>query len=123
MHMRKLIVVLLLLSSLLITGVAHGQFGRGNRDWSTTAADAHRSSWVPSDPKISSASLQKPGSFAFLWTLKLGTLTTPALLNGYIGYKGFRSLGFVASPVTVFGIDTDLGRLDWSKSFPPAAQP
>ena len=52
-------------------------------------------------------------------------LTAPALLDRYIGYRGFRTLGFVGgSSDQVFALDTDLGRIEWSKpvaSVTPAA--
>jgi len=107
----------------LTIGMAHAQFGRGNGDWSTAGGDAHRSSWVPSDPKISRASMSKPG-FAIVWKMKWGQqpLTTPVLLNGYIGYRGFRSLAFVGGRSdTVYAMDTDLGRMEWQKHFAVAA--
>lgn len=104
--------------------MAQAQFGRGVGDWSTSGADAHRSSWVRTDPKISKDSMLKPG-FQFLWKVKLNneakqsnSLTPPALLTGYIGYRGFRSLGFVGgSSDNVYGIDTDLARIEWQKHF------
>ena len=105
----------------LWTNSASGQFGRGS-DWTTAGGDAQRSGWVRSDAKISRASLQKPG-FQFLWKMKLTTdsqtgqpLSPPALLDRYIGYRGFRSLGFLGgSADKVFAIDTDLSRMEWEK--------
>ena len=92
-------------------GVSYGQRGAG--DWMTSANDAQRSSWVRMDGKISAESMQKPG-FTLLWKVKpknearqLNTLTQPALLDFYIGYRGFRSLAFVGgSSDTITGIDT-----------------
>lgn len=110
---------------LLFSAIAHAQFGRGVGDWSTTGADAHRSSWVRTDPKISPDNMRKPG-FQFLWKMKLEsshTLSTPVLLTGYIGYKGFRSLGYVGgSSDTVHAMDTDLARSEWQKRFPVATR-
>src|SRR5882762_6382382 len=97
----------LLMALVLTCGIANAQLGRGGNDWGTTGGDAHRSSWVRSDPKISADSMKKPG-FQFLWKVKLdpATLTTPVLLNGYIGYRGFRSLGFVAGGSdSIYGLD------------------
>jgi outer membrane protein assembly factor BamB len=88
------------------------------QDFSTTGHDAHRSGWVRSDPKISAASMRKPG-FDFLWEVKVPSpaLTEAALLNFYIGYRGFRALGFVGGGADkVFAFDTDLGRIEWQKS-------
>jgi hypothetical protein len=57
-------------SAFLCLGVAHAQFGRGTPEWGTIGGDAHRSFSVQADPKISVASLSKPG-FALFWKMKL----------------------------------------------------
>jgi len=96
---------------------------RGGGDWMTIGNDAQRSSWVRSDAKISAAAMRQPG-FQLVWKLnlknqarQLNSLTPPALLDFYIGYRGFRSLGFVGgSSENVIAIDIDLGRLEWEKS-------
>src|SRR5215831_1071074 len=74
---------------------------RGGQEWLTGNADAQRSSWIRTDPKISKKSMQK-GGFQFLWRMKLdneakqlNSLTQPVLLDRLIGYKGFKSLAFV----------------------------
>src|SRR5580704_650788 len=100
----------------LLTGVARAQFGRGAGDFSTVGSDAHRSSWVRTDPKISPTGLSKPG-FELVWKVKfnnearqLNALTPASLLTSYIGYRGFRSLALVGgSSNQVFAVDTDLG--------------
>lgn len=94
----------------------------------TSANDAQRSSWVRRDGKISRESMQKPG-FELVWKLKLengarqlNTLTPPALLDFFIGHRGFRTLGFFGtSSNRVVGIDLDLARIEWQKSL--AASP
>ncbi len=101
---------------------------RGSDDWSTAANDAQRSSWVRNDGKISPASMAKPG-FKLSWKMKfdnqprqLNTLTPPSLLGFYIGYRGFRALGFFgASSDKIIAVDTELGRLEWQNKYPPAA--
>src|SRR5262249_19728717 len=48
--------------------------GRGGAEWTTSGYDAQRTAWVKTDPRISPASMVKPGafgSFKFLWKLKL----------------------------------------------------
>ena len=108
----------------LCLGVAHAQFGRGTAEWGTIGGDAHRSSSVQADPKISVASLSKPG-FALFWKMKLGNdarqlnnLMPPTLMDRHIGIHGFRSFGFVTgSGDNVYTVDTDLARIDWQKSF------
>jgi outer membrane protein assembly factor BamB len=79
---------------------------------------------VQADPKISVASLSKPG-FALFWKMKLGNdarqlnnLMPPTLMDRHIGIHGFRSFGFVTgSGDNVYAVDTDLARIDWQKSF------
>ncbi len=110
------------LCALLAASEAHAQ--RGGGDWTTAGNDAQRSSWVRGDPKISTESMSKPG-FQLVWKLKLknearqlNSLTPPALFDFYIGYRGFRTLGFLGgSSGAVIGIDTDLGRMEWERSF------
>src|SRR5215470_4192211 len=116
--MRRLAILAIILSASL----AHAQFGRGTGAYSTSGADAQRSSWVRSDPKISAAAMQKPG-FAFLWKVKLNneakqmnSLTPAALMTSYIGYRGFRAYAFVGgSSDKIFAFDSDLGRVEWQK--------
>jgi hypothetical protein len=89
-------------------------------DWMTNGYDPQRSSWVRSDGKISPETMRKPG-FDLLWKLKLAdaprqlnTITPPALLDFYIGYRGFRTLGFFGvSSDRVVAVDLDLGRVEW----------
>jgi outer membrane protein assembly factor BamB len=107
---------------LSLSALCYSQFGRGAGEWNTTGADAQRSSWVRSDAKISAPAIRK-GGFGLAWNLKLADATAQdafagdtVLLNGYIGYRGFRSLGYIAgSSGRIYAIDTDLGRLEWQK--------
>jgi hypothetical protein len=95
---------------------------RGGGDWMTVGNDAQRSQWVRGDGKISPKTLAKPG-FELQWkhvvspeARQLQTITPPVLLDFYIGYRGFRTLGFLASSSgKVMGIDTDLARTEWTK--------
>jgi outer membrane protein assembly factor BamB len=101
---------------------------RGGSDWMTSGYDAQRSRWVRADPKISPESMQQPG-FQLEWKLplkneqrQLNALTPPALFDFYIGYRGFRTLGFVGgSSDNVIAIDTDLARIEWEKNLAPAS--
>jgi outer membrane protein assembly factor BamB len=78
---------------------------------------------VRTDAKISPGAVSKPG-FELVWKVKfnneamqLNALTPASLLNGYIGYRGFRSLALVGgSSNQVFAMDTDLGRIEWQKA-------
>ena len=103
---------------------------RSQSDWTTPGYDAQRSSWIRADPKISTTSVQGQ-DFKLLWKMKLdnqprqlNSLTPPVLFDFYIGYRGFRSFGFVSgSSGKIFAIDTDLARMDWEKllgSQPPS---
>src|SRR3954469_22386690 len=120
--MRKLSGRALLWGASLAAGVTvcHAQFGRGDSTWATTGADAQRSSWVRTDPKISKEGITKP-DFRFLWKLNLGdnsrvnSFTPAVLLTKYIGYRGFRDLALVENNNDkVYGIDVDLGRIEWT---------
>lgn len=123
--MRHLTATLAISGALLSGGAARAQFGRGAGEWNTNGGDAHRSFWVPTDQKISRASLSKPG-FANTWKVKLdntarqGNAVTPSLvMTGYIGYRGFRSLGFLSgSSDKIYGVEIDVGRVEWQKSIP-----
>lgn len=91
---------------------------RGGGDWMTAGSDPQRSSWVRGDGKISIETLRKPG-FELVWKTKLNTKapTPPVLLDFYISYRGFRTLGFVGGASdAVIGIDTDIARIEWEKS-------
>lgn len=100
---------------------------RGGNDWMTTGFDAQRSSWVRNDGKIGVETFEKPG-FSLVWKMKieapprqLNTTTPPALLDFYIGYRGFRTLGFIGvSAGRVIGVDTDLARVEWDAKLPEA---
>jgi hypothetical protein len=124
--MRRLTTTLAI-SGALLSGVAHAQFGRGAGEWNTAGGDAHRSFWTPTDGKISRASLAKPG-FTMTWKVKLdnaprasNALTPALIMTGYIGYRGFRSLGFLSgSSDKIYGMEIDVGRVEWQKSLPAA---
>ncbi len=98
--------------------------GRGGAEWTTSGSDAQRTAWVRTDPRISAATMVKAGPFGpfkFLWKLKLEydpkaatTLTQPILLNNVIGFRGFKSIVFVATASeTVHAIDYDVGAPLW----------
>ena len=113
----------------------HAQ-GRGAAEWTTSGFDAQRTGWVRTDPRISVEAMQKLGAFAafkFLWKLKLEhdptaatLLTEPILLDRLIGFRGFKSIAFVATASeTVHAIDIDFGiplwkyHINYSASPPP----
>jgi len=110
--------------ALVCGGAAQAQFGRGVPEWGTAGGDAHRSSSVTSDVKISKESMSKPG-FALFWKMKLNneprqlnSLMAPTLMDQHIGIHGFRSFGFVTgSGDNLYTVDTDLARVEWQKNF------
>jgi len=117
--------------TLLSASAVFAQFGRGAGDFVTTGSDAHRSSWIRTDAKISLDRVSKQGEFQFLWKVKVNNQPTQGnsispliVLDRYIGYRGFRSLGYIGgSSDSVFAFDTDLGKIEWQKrvsSAPPA---
>src|SRR5947207_2253762 len=103
-------------------GVARAQ-GRGGQNWTTSNADAQRTSWMRTDSRISRDSVQKAGAFQLIWktkldnqTRQLNSLTPPVLLNTIISYKGFKSLLFIGgSSDNVYSIDYDLNRIFWTR--------
>src|SRR4051794_41167677 len=122
-HLRRLGLFLLGAACLLSApGAVQAQFGA--TDWTTTGFDAQRSFWVRSDPKISVASM-RVGGFELVWKIDVNEgarqksfAMAPVLLDFYISYRGFRSLGFIGSPAnSVVATDTDLGRVEWRKDF------
>jgi outer membrane protein assembly factor BamB len=114
---------------LACAGVVGAQ-GRGGVNWTTAGNDAQRSSWVRTDPKISADSLRAHG-FQFLWKIKLdndsrqlNSLTPMIILDPYTGFRGHKSLGFLSgSSDNVFGIDTDLGIVEWHDHFSSGLKP
>lgn len=103
----------------LAAGRAEAQ-GRGGQNWTTTSGDAQRTAWMKTDPRISTAALQKPG-FQLLWKSKLEpqprqlhSLTQPMLLSNIISYKGFKALAFIGGAAdNVYSLDYDLNKIFW----------
>ena len=97
-------------------------------EWTTTAGDAQRTSWVRGDALLTKEAVQE-GQFRFLWKMKLenesrqgNSLTEPILLDRLIGYRGFKALGFVGgSADRLFAVDTDLARPYWTTHLTYAA--
>src|SRR5262249_24294376 len=90
--------------------------------------------WIRADPRISLATMQKPGEFGpfkFLWKLTLEhepkaptALTEPILLDRLIGFRGFKSIAFVGTASeTVHAIDIDFGVPLWKYHINDSASP
>jgi outer membrane protein assembly factor BamB len=115
-----------LVRSAVFAGYALGAvsqlYAQRGSDWMTVGSDGQRSGWVRGDVKISAETMEKPG-FELVWKVKLqdearqlNSLMPLVLLDFYIGYRGFRSLGFGGgSSDKVFAIDVDLARIEWEK--------
>jgi outer membrane protein assembly factor BamB len=113
-------------------GMLRAQLGFQGAEWVTNGSDAQRSFSIPADPAISVDGLRTPG-FQLLWKTRLSpilsndagqvnSLTPAILMDRYIGYRGFRSLAFVAgSSNTVYAIDSDLNRIEWKTKLPVSA--
>jgi outer membrane protein assembly factor BamB len=108
--------------------------GRGGGEWTTSSFDAQRTGSIRTDPRISVETMQKPGAFGaftFLWKMKLeadpnaaGALTQPILLDRLIGFRGFKSIAFVATASeTVHAVDTDFGAPLWKYHINYSASP
>ena len=69
----------------------HAQVGRGGSEWLTARADAQRTSWIRTDPRISVESMAK--GFELQWTAKLDN--APRQGNGLMQ-------GVTANGVTLF---------------------
>ena len=122
---QRRVSIFLLFFAYVIAGTKPAGAQRGGAEWITNGADAQRSHWIPTDPKISPASLAKPG-FQLLWKVKLNneavqlnSLTPAVLIDRYIGYRGFRSLAFLGgSSNSIYAVDTDLSRIEWQHRLP-----
>src|SRR5262245_59111650 len=108
----------------VLFGAVHAQGGRGGSEWTTASFDAQRSAWVKTDPRISVQAMTKGGDFGtfkLLWKLKLEyepraatALTQAVLLDRIIGFRGFKSIAFVATQSeTVHAVDYDFGTTLW----------
>ena len=108
----------------------HAQVGRGGSEWLTSRADAQRTSWIRTDPKISVEAMSKPG-FELQWTQKLdnkargGTnLLSGVTANGVTLFVPMSLVG--GSSNNLYALDNDTGYVVWTRRFeatPPAPSP
>jgi outer membrane protein assembly factor BamB len=113
--------IVTLLAAALFTGaVAVAQVGRGWSDWPTPYADAQRTSWLRTDPKISVESLSKSG-FDIQWTSKLDELgrSSQQLTQGVTasGVTLFVPVSIIAGANKLYMVDNDTGHIVWSRAF------
>jgi outer membrane protein assembly factor BamB len=90
--------------------------------WTSPDANAAHTRWQKAETQINTETVAK--DFKFLWKLKLGndsskspSFSEPILYPGQISGKGFKDFVFVADASTLYGIDSELGELDWKKDF------
>ncbi|HET7697455.1 MAG TPA: hypothetical protein VFK57_17195 [Vicinamibacterales bacterium] len=105
----------------MLVGRLGAQVGRGSTEWLTAGGDAQRTYWVRTDPKISVASMSKPG-FELQWTQKLDNRNRGGngLLHGVTanGVTLFVPMSVVAgSSNNVYAIDNDTGYVVWQRRF------
>ena len=95
------------------------QVGRGTTEWPTAGADAQRTFWIRTDPKISVASMSAPG-FERQWTRKLSSNATA---NGVTanGVTLFVPMSIVTGANGVYALDNDTGYVVWQRTVPAAA--
>ena len=118
------------LAAAVTIATVHAQVGRGTTEWLTAGGDAQRTFWVRADPKISVASMSRPG-FELQWSTKLDNRArgTYGLQPGVTanGVTLFVPMSVVAgSSNTVYALDNDTGYIVWQRKFEgeiPAATP
>jgi outer membrane protein assembly factor BamB len=123
MNIRRTLKVAAPLAALLAATV-HGQVGRGTTEWPTAGADAQRTFWIRTDPKISVASMSTPG-FERQWSAKLDNKTrgVNGLAHGVTanGVTLFVPMSIVAgSSNNVYALDNDTGYVVWQRHFEAA---
>jgi len=100
---------------------------RGGPDWTTSAGDPQRTSWVRQDPFVNPEKMTKPGMFKELWKVKLdgiqGKPSEAVLISTYIGYRGFKALAIVTGGGHIAAVDYDLGVPFWNKQYDASAKP
>jgi outer membrane protein assembly factor BamB len=114
----------------VMAGTMGAQVGRGTTEWPTAGADAQRTFWIRTDPKISVASMSQPG-FERQWSAKLDNRTrgVNGLAHGVTanGVTLFIPMSVVAgSSNNVYALDNDTGYVVWQRHFDaalPAATP
>ena len=119
--MRVQRLILVALAAIVAGTLTRAQPGRGGSQWLTAQADAQRTSWIPSDPRISVETLSKAG-FELQWKVKLDNPPrgTHGLAQGVTanGVTLFVPMSIVAgSSNTVYGLDNDTGYTVWRRQF------
>lgn len=106
---------------LLGLGTANAQRGAvGN--WTAPGNDPGHSGWQHAETTLTVDAV--PAQFKFLWKIKLGSetseingFTEPLLAPRLINAHGFKDFVYVASRDTLYGVDSELGTLLWTKRY------
>jgi outer membrane protein assembly factor BamB len=119
MRVRRSIFVIVTVA--LASAMMRAQVGRGGSQWPTAQADAQRTSWIRTDPKIFVEALAKPG-FEMQWKVKLENQPRGpvGLLQGVSasGVTLFIPMSLVTGSSNVlFALDNDTGYVVWQRSF------
>ena len=109
------------LSIAVLIGTVGAQVNRGTTEWLTAGADAQRTFWIRTDPRISVASMSQPG-FDRQWVAKLDNRTrgVNGLAHGVSanGVTLFVPMSVVAgSSNNVYALDNDTGYVVWQRHF------
>jgi outer membrane protein assembly factor BamB len=100
----------------LMAGVAQAQLGRGGA-WGTNSGDPQRTGWQKNETEINKDSVK---GLKLLWKLKVDNQTRAlhSLLQPIVVAATYRNLVIVAgSSDNLYAIDSDLGKIAWSKHF------
>src|SRR5262245_22888847 len=124
LNKRRLLTGTVAFGSAALIATTHAQVGRGTTEWLTAGGDAQRTFWVRADPKISVASMSKPG-FDLQWSVKLDNRARGAngLQPGVTanGVTLFVPMSVVAgSSNNVYAFDNDTGHIVWQRKFDAA---
>jgi hypothetical protein len=108
----------------VMVGTMGAQVGRGTTEWLTAGADAQRTFWIRTDPKISVESMSKPG-FERQWSTKLDNRArgVNGLQHGVTanGVTLFVPMSIVAgSSNNIYALDNDIGYVIWQRQFDAA---
>lgn len=97
-------------------------------NWTSPRNNMEHSGWQKAETVITKESLS--GKFKFLWKLQLGTApaqdsqsySEPLLYLRLINSKGFKDFALWADGQTLYAVDSELGRMLWTKHYdaPPA---
>lgn len=98
-------------------------------NWTSPRNNMEHSGWQKAETSMTKESLS--GKFKFLWKLQLGSApakdsesySEPLLYLRLINSKGFKDFALWADGQTLYAVDSELGRMLWTKHFDAAPSP